>query len=281
MKRIVLGLMFLCLYSTVLFASNIKDADVYYNRGVAKTNQQDYIGAIEDYNQAIKIDPKSADIFVNRGYAKAKLQDFTGAIQDSTKAIELNPKDVFAYDNRGFFKANLQDYAGAIEDYNQAIKINPKYAMAYHNRGVAKYFLNDKVGALKDLRNAGELGDATAYEAIKKIQAENVGLHHNPFGAMQGILPLAILGAIAYLLNHFFAARNSQTQNRKEIKPLPVTGQPKPKNWNKVSWQSKFVWIILLILFTVIYFAFLCFSEPVVKIYLLKMCRNLLHILHR
>jgi regulator of sirC expression with transglutaminase-like and TPR domain len=44
-------------------------------------------------NQAIELDPEYTYAFNNRGLAYAKLKQFEKAIQDYDQAIELNPKD--------------------------------------------------------------------------------------------------------------------------------------------------------------------------------------------
>jgi tetratricopeptide (TPR) repeat protein len=49
--------------------------------------------AIQNYNQAIELNPKYADAFIDRGVAYADLKQFEKAIQDYNQAIELNPKD--------------------------------------------------------------------------------------------------------------------------------------------------------------------------------------------
>ena len=79
----------------------------------------------------------------NRGNAKSDLQDYQGAIADYTKAIEINPQLAPAYYNRGLAKYDLKDYQGAIADYSKAIEINPQYADAYYNRGLAKELVRD------------------------------------------------------------------------------------------------------------------------------------------
>ena len=60
------------------------------------------------------------------------------------------------------------DYTGAIADYDKAIELNPKYAEVYFNRGIAKFILKEKDGACLDWSKAGALGDANAYDLIKK-----------------------------------------------------------------------------------------------------------------
>jgi Flp pilus assembly protein TadD len=45
--------------------------------------------AIDEYTRAIAINPKDADAFYNRGVAKTMVGDRTGAQQDWRKAAEL------------------------------------------------------------------------------------------------------------------------------------------------------------------------------------------------
>jgi tetratricopeptide (TPR) repeat protein len=57
-----------------------------------------------------------------RGLAYADLKQFKKAIQDYDQAIELNPKDFNVFNNRGNVYADLKQFEKAIQDYNQAIE---------------------------------------------------------------------------------------------------------------------------------------------------------------
>ncbi|MBG0743512.1 MAG: serine protease, partial [Cylindrospermopsis raciborskii KL1] len=124
------------------------NAITYYDRGAARYNLGDNKGAIDDYNQALKLDPNYAHAYIGRGNARYNLGDNKGAIDDYNQAIKLDPKNALAYYNRGFARSNLGDNQGAIDDYNQAIKLDPKDADAYYNRGNARSNLGDNQGAI-------------------------------------------------------------------------------------------------------------------------------------
>lgn len=66
-------------------------AEACFKRGNAKYKLQDYNGALDDYNAAIKLDPNYANAYYTRGFAKKWLKDFKGAIEDYNKAIKFNP----------------------------------------------------------------------------------------------------------------------------------------------------------------------------------------------
>ncbi|PMB44794.1 hypothetical protein CEN39_27830, partial [Fischerella thermalis CCMEE 5201] len=97
--------------------------------------------------------PKADDFYI-RAYNKYRQKDYKGAIADYTEAIRLNPKYDEAYNDRGIARSELGDKQGAIADFNTAIKINPNYANAYNNRGNARSDLGDKQGAIADYNTA-------------------------------------------------------------------------------------------------------------------------------
>ena len=55
-----------------------------------------------------------------RAEAKRKLNNHTSAIEDYNQAIKLNPKDAFTYRASADAKRKSGDYTGAIEDYTSS-----------------------------------------------------------------------------------------------------------------------------------------------------------------
>jgi tetratricopeptide (TPR) repeat protein len=125
-------------------------ANAYFKRGNAKSSLDDNTGAIADYNQALKLDPGNASIYFYRGLAK----DNQEAIADFNQALKLDPGSSATYCARGNAKYWLEDYQGAIADFDLAIKLNPDYANAYYSRGIAKSDLGDKQGAIAFSNNS-------------------------------------------------------------------------------------------------------------------------------
>ncbi|MBE9234116.1 tetratricopeptide repeat protein [Cuspidothrix issatschenkoi LEGE 03284] len=129
----------------------------YYGRGFVRSQLGDKQGAIDDFNQAIKFNPNFADAYYGRGLVRSELGDKQGAIDDYTQAIKFNPNYAKAYYNRGNVRSQLGDKQGAIDDYTQAIKFNPNLAEAYGNRAYVYYQLGDKQKAREDLQRAAKL----------------------------------------------------------------------------------------------------------------------------
>ena len=69
--------------------------------GLKKTNDK----AINDYNEAIRLDPKNAQAWSNRGNTQFEKGEYEKAINDYSEAIHLEPKEVFPWFNRGLLGA--------------------------------------------------------------------------------------------------------------------------------------------------------------------------------
>ena len=77
--------------------------------------------------------------YEGRGNIDLAYEDFNeydeNAIQDFTQAIKLNPNYADAYFYRGCDYSCLGQYERAIQDFTQAIQLHPNYGSAYYNRG--------------------------------------------------------------------------------------------------------------------------------------------------
>ena len=102
---------------TKAMESNPKDSSLFYERGLAKYEIENYVGAINDYSYAINIDSSRWFFYEKRGNANLELKDAYGAIADYSKAIELNPSKGILHFKRGFSKRLIEDYKGAMADY--------------------------------------------------------------------------------------------------------------------------------------------------------------------
>ena len=104
---------------------------------------EDYILAIQYFNQAIKAKPFLAEPYFYRSVAKISLEDYQGAEQDAGLAIERNPFIVDAYQVRGVSRQNLGNYAGAVEDYDKGLSLMPEDKNLLFNRAICKTALKD------------------------------------------------------------------------------------------------------------------------------------------
>jgi len=192
-----------------LYSRNYKDAVSFFTRAVESNpsssvawfcrgtvlilNRQDYPGAIEDLNRALKLDPLYGQAYLNRGFCREQLTDYGGALSDYRKAaeidpttyephaamallynskgirsealdefdkaLELNPTFSAGFYQRAVLRSEAGDYQGAIEDFGRAILLEPGNAEAYVNRGVVKFQVQEYLSAIEDFDFAIHLND--------------------------------------------------------------------------------------------------------------------------
>jgi len=116
-------------------------ARLFINRGVEWVKKDEHVIAIDDFNQAIRLNPNYATAFYLRGNAFDSKGQYDAAIEDYTQAIRLDPTKggysvvggVFL--NRGGAYSSKGQSDRAIDDFNQAIRLNPSFSAAYYMRG--------------------------------------------------------------------------------------------------------------------------------------------------
>ena len=137
----------------------------HYSKGTYYAKDGQYENAIQEFDQAIQLDPDHSKAYYNRGISYFYLGQDQTAINDYTKAIQLNPDDADAYNNRGVSYENLGQYQTAINDYTKAIQLDPYDASAYYNRGISYSALGQDQTAINDYTKAIQLDpyDAGAY----------------------------------------------------------------------------------------------------------------------
>jgi len=119
--------------------------------------------AVEDYEQAIKLDPFYAHAYNNRCWSGAVLGRTEQAAADCTKVLKLyNVANTF--ENRGFIYLKRGEYDHAIADYEAGLRLDPPNKADFlYGRGLAKTKKGDASGA----------ADIAAAKAIKPEIAED------------------------------------------------------------------------------------------------------------
>ena len=66
-------------------------AIAFYNRALAYESKDDYVRAIADYDEALRLNPNDADALLYRGLDKQRIGDKAGAEADIAAAERINP----------------------------------------------------------------------------------------------------------------------------------------------------------------------------------------------
>jgi eukaryotic-like serine/threonine-protein kinase len=100
-------------------------ADVYVARGLARAQRGNYLGAIEDYTQALVLQPDSAT-HAYRGWVYLVREAPKMALDDFEKAIRLNPDNGDAYNGRGYALVKFGEIPRAVADAEAALRCGPQ-----------------------------------------------------------------------------------------------------------------------------------------------------------
>jgi tetratricopeptide (TPR) repeat protein len=132
-------------------------AQDFYFKGVKKSLEKDFRGAIENYAQAIRLNSEYIDAYLKRCEALYKLGDDKAVLDDCYQVLKINPKTSKAYYYQGRSRSRLGYTQSAIEAYSEAIQHDRTYAQAYYFRGLAYQEFKQDLQALEDLKIAAKL----------------------------------------------------------------------------------------------------------------------------
>lgn len=106
----------------------VADADALYR-------QRNYQGAIEKYQEAVKVVPNYPYAYFSKGYAHFYLNEYDQAIEDFNTALTQQYTPVEVYKIRWNAYYNKKDYANALKDVQEAIKLEPSNGFLYTAQG--------------------------------------------------------------------------------------------------------------------------------------------------
>ena len=139
---------YLLSFQSEIFGKFSKDLN-NLNRSIESLNEghkkvdfyDDHKGAIENFTEAIKQNPKNIYAFFSRAYSRNMIQDIPGALDDLNIVLEIDPSLGVAYYNRAIINAKLVHKFSSIRDYSKAINKNIELKHAYAGRGILNQIL--------------------------------------------------------------------------------------------------------------------------------------------
>ena len=121
--------------TTALLPSTVRPIQLHpksvkadHNRGIAYGDKGDYVRAIADYDEAIRLDPKAAEAHLGRGHAYSTRR-LCPAPSPISKRPSASTRNSGSLCNRGNAYFRKGDYDRAIADYGEAIRLNPQDAV--------------------------------------------------------------------------------------------------------------------------------------------------------
>ena len=114
--------------STLGCSSREQQSDEALERGNAAMDRRDYGTAIEEYSEAIRLDPDADAAYHNRGNAYADLGEYAKAISDFNQSIRLAPEEPESYSALAWLlatcpQADLRDGKRAVQLATRACEL--------------------------------------------------------------------------------------------------------------------------------------------------------------
>jgi tetratricopeptide (TPR) repeat protein len=137
-------------------AKNPKDADSYWKLGMLEAAIKQYPTAIQDYNNAIKIDSTKAEYYfmlADADFVSGRTHESKDAFE---KCVSLDPKNTKALMRLGELYFYVKKYPEAIECIDKTLKIDPHFARAYFMKGMIFLEKHDTTKALSSMQTAVE-----------------------------------------------------------------------------------------------------------------------------
>lgn len=109
----------------------------HFERAMAFARQGNLDRAIDQYTEAIRLDPSLAPAYAHRGRVYGQKGCYEQAIKDSSEALRLDPGSAFAYLLRGWASGQVGQYEQAIRDCTEALRLDPSLNQACQIRAWA------------------------------------------------------------------------------------------------------------------------------------------------
>jgi len=119
---------FVSIFLILLFFSRLiggTEADAHFQKGVTYANQGDYQKAIEEFNQALKVNSQYVDAYCGIGITNLNQKKYREAIEAFEKTIALNPERAIAYYLLGMAYEQIMRYAEAIAAWEKFLALRP------------------------------------------------------------------------------------------------------------------------------------------------------------
>ena len=104
---------------------------------------EDYVVAIQYFNQVINAKSYLAEPYYYRAMAKFMLEDFKGAEADADLCLERNPYYTMAYQLRGAARQNQEKFELAAYDYQRSLQFYPEDRLTLINMAIVNVEMED------------------------------------------------------------------------------------------------------------------------------------------
>ncbi len=145
-----------------------KNLKILYELGYAYFKTSECLKAIKQFDKILKLNSKyqAEGIYTMRGSCKDRMENPIGAILDFREALRINPRNCALYNNIALIYTQQGSLQKSMKYFNASIKLNNKQGLAFYNRGLAHYELKHYEQAYNDFEKACQLGCKKREDAL-------------------------------------------------------------------------------------------------------------------
>ena len=143
---------------------NSKSTFALFGKGLCLYEKKEYKQCLvwfKKYNE-LEADDKSINYYITNAYLNQN--DFNGAIDEFNNQIKNNPNDVSLYISLGYIYEQQGEFNKAINCYDSIINKDPTYTEAYYQKSISLVKLGKKDEACENLKIAIEYDESYIYD---------------------------------------------------------------------------------------------------------------------
>lgn len=166
-----------------------RDAEVFYNLGLARRGQGDAVAARAAAQRALRLQPRFAAAENLLGVLDMDAGQWSAARREFDRATRDAPAAADGWNNLGYAQMQQGDLDGARASLDRALALAPGFANALNNRGILAARQHDPQAAARDFRRAlaADPGDLQAGNNLAVLLAQQ-GNSAGAIAAFQAVL---------------------------------------------------------------------------------------------
>ena len=149
------------------------EAYVKLQEGYEALMQNNITRALRLADEGIELEPRDSHFYLLKGKAYTRIERLEQALDEFNQAVILNPAYFDNYLQRGLLRERLEDYKGSYSDLQMSLSLLPT-AEAYYTLGEMDYRVDNTESAIEHYRQAALSSTLTGKKALECLNKLNV-----------------------------------------------------------------------------------------------------------